>query len=53
MTRISRKWVFQFKSVLKGYKLFDHFDDTAVCPPKFVIQIERGVTSEITNAFLE
>lgn len=47
------KWVFQFKSVIKGYKLFDHFDGTAICPPKFVIHIEHGVTSEITNAYLE
>lgn len=31
------KWAFQVKSVLKGYKMFGHFDGTDVCPPKFVI----------------
>lgn len=47
------KWVFQFKSVLKGYKLFDNFDGTAVCPPKFVIDTTPkfviDTTSGVTN----
>ncbi|KAM1116116.1 hypothetical protein ACFX19_006778 [Malus domestica] len=47
------KWVFQFKSVLKGYKFFDHFDGTAVCPPKFVIDTTSRVTNVLTEAFLE
>ena len=47
------KWVYQFKSVLKGYKLFDNFDGSSVCPPKFVIDMEKGVTNEVSNAFLE
>ncbi|CAN6711360.1 unnamed protein product [Malus baccata var. baccata] len=47
------KWVFQFKSVMKGYKMFGHFDGTAVCPSKFVVDSERGVTNMITEAFLE
>ncbi|KAB2600315.1 hypothetical protein D8674_010586 [Pyrus ussuriensis x Pyrus communis] len=46
-------WVFQFKSVLKGYKLFDHFDGSAVCPPKFIIDLDHGVTNDINGAFLE
>lgn len=45
------KWSFQFKFVLKGYKLFDHFDGFAVCPPKFVLNTEIGVTKEVTTAF--
>lgn len=47
------KWEFQFKSVLKGYKLFDHFDGTAECPAKFILNPESGVTKEITSAFRE
>ncbi|XP_050126493.1 uncharacterized protein LOC126603619 [Malus sylvestris] len=47
------KWVYQFKSVMKGYQMFDHFDGTAVCPPKFVIDTEHKVTSVISEAFLE
>ncbi|CAN6715701.1 unnamed protein product [Malus baccata var. baccata] len=42
------KWVFQFKAILQGYKLFDHFDGSSVCLPKFVINIESGVTREIS-----
>ncbi|KAB2626772.1 hypothetical protein D8674_020390 [Pyrus ussuriensis x Pyrus communis] len=45
------KWSFQFKSVLKGYKLFDHFDGSAPCPSKFVVSTEIGVTKELTVAF--
>lgn len=47
------KWYFQFKLVLKGYKLFDHFDGSAICPPKFVLSAETGVTKEVTVAFQE
>lgn len=47
------KWAFWFKVVLKGYKLFEHFDGTNVCPPKFVIHTETGVTNEITQAYIE
>ena len=45
------KWVFQFQSVLKRYKLFDHFDGSAVCPPKYVIKAESGVTKEVNAAY--
>ena len=45
------KWSFQFRSVLKGYKLFDHFDGSASCPSKFVVNAESGVTKELTDAF--
>nr|XP_017181350.1 uncharacterized protein LOC108170662 [Malus domestica] len=45
------KWSFQFKSVLKGYKLFDHFDGSAPYPSKFVVSAETGVTKELTIAF--
>ncbi|XP_050125556.1 uncharacterized protein LOC126602701 [Malus sylvestris] len=45
------KWVFQFRSVLEGYDLFDYFDGTNVCPPKYVISLEEGVTKEITEAY--
>lgn len=47
------KWVFQFKLVLKGYNLFDHFDRSNVCPLKFVLNSETGVTNEVTTAFQE
>lgn len=47
------KWSFQFMSVIKGYKLFGHFDGTNVCPPKFVIQTDLGVTKEVTQAFID
>lgn len=43
------KWQFQFKYVLKGYKLFDHFDGTDVCPPRFVLN-SVVVTKEVTTA---
>lgn len=45
------KWSFQFKSVLKRYKLFDHFDGSAPYPLKFVVSAETGVTKELTVAF--
>ncbi|CAN6695551.1 unnamed protein product [Malus baccata var. baccata] len=45
-------WVFQFRSVLEGYDLFDYFDGTNVCPPKYVLSLEEGVTKEITEAYL-
>lgn len=47
------KWSFQFKSVLKRYKFFDHFDGSTTSPPKFVLSIESGVTKEVTVAFQE
>lgn len=47
------KRAFQFQSVLKGYKLFGHFDGTIVCPIKFVITTNLGVTKEVTYAYLE
>ncbi|KAM1091427.1 hypothetical protein FF1_018916 [Malus domestica] len=47
------KWAFQFKAVLKRHKLFEHFDCTNVCPPKFIIHTETGVTNEITQAYIE
>lgn len=47
------KWSFQFRSVLERYDLFDFFDATNVCPPKYVISLEDGVTKEITNAYRE
>lgn len=45
------KWAFQFKLVLKGYKLFAHFDGTSVCLPKFVVSLETGVTKELSSDF--
>jgi len=45
------KWSFQFQSVLKGYKLFDHFNGSIPCPSKFVVSVETGVTKELTVAF--
>lgn len=39
--------------MLKGYKLFDHFDDMAVFPPKFALDVETGVTKDVTAAFQE
>ncbi|KAM2452729.1 hypothetical protein ACFX1W_010015 [Malus domestica] len=47
------KWAFQFKSILKGYKLFDGFDGIVECPAKFVLNAESGVNKEITRAFNE
>lgn len=47
------KWVFQFWYVLEGYDLFDYFDGTNVCPPKYVISLEEWVTKEITEAYRE
>ncbi|KAB2610680.1 7-deoxyloganetin glucosyltransferase-like [Pyrus ussuriensis x Pyrus communis] len=47
------KWAYQFRSVRKGYKLFDHFDGTLVCPHKFDIKTDIGVTKEITKTFQE
>lgn len=47
------KWSFQFRSVLEGYDLFEYFDGTNVCPPKYVVSVESGVTKEITAAYHE
>ncbi|KAM2409721.1 hypothetical protein ACFX1X_028592 [Malus domestica] len=47
------KWAFQFKSVLKGHKLFGHFDGTTGCSQKFVIDTEKGITSELTAEYVE
>lgn len=41
------KWSFQFQSVLEDYDLFDYFDGTNVCPPKYVGLLESGVTMRI------
>lgn len=46
------KWNFQFSSVLRGY-MFDHFAGKSVCPPKFVLTPELGVTTEISAAYKE
>ncbi|TQD93902.1 hypothetical protein C1H46_020461 [Malus baccata] len=45
------KWNFQFTSVLRGYDLFDHFTGESVCPPKFVLTTEMGVTTEISATY--
>ncbi|XP_070672214.1 uncharacterized protein [Malus domestica] len=34
-----------------GYDLFDYFDGINVCPPKYVISFDAGVTKEITDAY--
>ncbi|KAM1065653.1 hypothetical protein FF2_020965 [Malus domestica] len=47
------KWSFQFRSVLEGNDLFDHFDGTFVCPPKFVFTEDGGITTEVTAAYKE
>ncbi|KAB2605268.1 hypothetical protein D8674_004985 [Pyrus ussuriensis x Pyrus communis] len=47
------KWSYQFGSVLRGYDFFDHFTGDSVCPPKFVITSELGVTNEINAAYKE
>lgn len=47
------KWSFQFRSVLEGYDLFDNFDGSSVCPPKYVFTEATGVTTEITSAYKE
>ncbi|XP_070662205.1 uncharacterized protein [Malus domestica] len=47
------KWSFQFRSVLEGYDLFDHFDGTLVCPLKFAFTEDNGITTEITAAYKE
>lgn len=46
------EWDFQFKYVLKKYTLFPHFDGLTICPPKFVIHTDHGVTNVIAEAFL-
>ncbi|KAM2659497.1 hypothetical protein EV2_022058 [Malus domestica] len=47
------KLAFQFQSILRGYKLFDHFDGSTPCPTKFVISPNTSVTKEITVEYLE
>ncbi|KAM1807704.1 hypothetical protein ACFX11_030677 [Malus domestica] len=47
------KWSFQFQSVLEGYDLFDLFDGTNMCLPKYLVYLENGITKEITTAYLE
>ncbi|CAN6697264.1 unnamed protein product [Malus baccata var. baccata] len=45
------KWNYQFQSVLRGYDFFEFFTSESPCPPKFVIDTENGVTTEITEAY--
>ncbi|KAM2755203.1 hypothetical protein PS2_017239 [Malus domestica] len=45
------KWNFQFCSILRGYDLFDHFTGDSVCPHKYVLTSELGVTKEINTAY--
>lgn len=47
------KWSFQFRSMLEGYDLFDHFDGSSVSPPKFMFTKETSITTEITTAYKE
>lgn len=47
------KWFFLFKSALKSYKLFGHFDGSVVYPSKVVLNTETNVTKEITTAYQE
>lgn len=47
------KWAFQFKSVLKGYKLFEHFDGFVDCSLRFAVHAETGVTKDITAKYQE
>ncbi|KAM2641902.1 hypothetical protein EV1_015932 [Malus domestica] len=47
------KWSFQFCSVLRGYDLLDHFTGESVCPPKFVLIPDLGVTNEISITYKE
>lgn len=45
------KWSFQFCFVLRGYDLLAHFTGKLICPPKFVLTPEYGVTKEISTAY--
>lgn len=47
------KWSFQFRSVLEGNDMFDHFDGTYVCPRRFVFIEDSGITTEVTTVFKE
>ncbi|CAN6686280.1 unnamed protein product [Malus baccata var. baccata] len=47
------KWAFQFQFVLRGYKLFGHFDGTTPCPPKFVVSLKAGVTMEVAVEYIK
>lgn len=33
--------------------MFGHFDGTIVCPPKFRVSVETGITKEVTSTFLD
>lgn len=39
--------------MFRGYDLFEFFSGEFICPPKFVINTEIGVTNEITLAYKE
>lgn len=45
------KWSFQFCFVLRGYDLLDDFTGESICPPKFVLTPEPGVTKEISTRY--
>lgn len=47
------KWNFQFSSVLCGYDLLDYFTRESMCPPKFILTLELGVTTEISATYKE
>ncbi|CAN6701059.1 unnamed protein product [Malus baccata var. baccata] len=44
------KWSFQFQSVLEGYDLFDYFDGTNVCPPKYVVLLENEAIEYVVGS---
>lgn len=44
---------FQFRFVLEGYDLFDFFDGTNVCTPKYVISLDEGINKELTTSYCE
>lgn len=47
------KWSYQFCSVLRGYDILGHFTGDSVCPPKFVLTPELGVTKQINDSYKE
>ncbi|KAM2987968.1 hypothetical protein FF2_008065 [Malus domestica] len=47
------KWSYQFCSVLRRYDLLDHFTGESVCPLRFVLTPELGVTTEINDSYKE
>ncbi|PRQ15945.1 putative RNA-directed DNA polymerase [Rosa chinensis] len=46
-------WSYQLQTLLEGHDLFGYIDGNTLCPTKYVITDDEGVTGEITATYKE